>query len=72
MLEMIHLISAERNRPMRCTLLLLSNLLLAGCGEAERPRFTPATDDAPAVSTSDQTPDRLDRGRAMPKNIPMH
>jgi hypothetical protein len=54
------------------TFILLSILLLSSCGEAERPRFTPATGDAPAVSTSDQRPGRSDRGGAMPKNIPMH
>ena len=44
-----------------------------GCGEAERPRFVPATRVAPASSTDDRrTPDRTDRDGAIPKNIPMH
>ena len=58
---------------MTRSLLLLSMLLLLGCGEAERPRFTPATDDAPNTSTPDrQGDDKASRETTIPKNIPMH
>ncbi len=53
-------------------LILLAILLLSGCGEPERPRFTPARVDTPPSSTSQNQPDRAGRGGAIPKNIPMH
>jgi hypothetical protein len=54
--------------------LLLSILLLSGCGEPESPRFVPAPGDAnKAASTADRGPDgKAPREVVIPKNIPMH
>ena len=58
---------------MARTLFLLLTLLLSGCGEAESPRFVPATGNAPAASTADsKSGDKASREVAVPKNIPMH
>ena len=55
-------------------LILLSMLLLPGCGEHDEPsRFVPAKDDAPSVSSSDRMGGDKASGEAtVPKNIPMH
>jgi hypothetical protein len=54
-------------------ILPLMILPLSGCGEAERPRFVPASNVVPTASADDRrAPDRADRGGAIPKNIPMH
>lgn len=59
--------------PPSRALLLLPFLLLSGCGEAESPRFVPASGGAPASSTPDQPSiDKASREGAIPKNIPMH
>jgi hypothetical protein len=58
---------------MARTLLLLTILLLSGCGEAERPHFVPASGNSPAASTAERRPgDRSPREVVIPKNIPMH
>jgi hypothetical protein len=59
---------------MRTALLLSASLgWLSGCGEAERPRFVPASADAPVVSPADrQASDKAARETTIPKNIPMH
>jgi hypothetical protein len=55
---------------MARTMLLLSILLLTGCGGAESPRFVPATGASPTV---DHAPgDKASREVVIPKNIPMH
>jgi len=55
---------------MRRPLLLLVILLLSGCGEAERPRFVPAT--AATRTASDRQADKASGEIVVPKNIPMH
>jgi hypothetical protein len=58
-----------RARQMIRPMLLLSILLLAGCGEPERPRFVPST----AASTADRnSSDKASGEVVIPKNIPMH
>jgi uncharacterized protein YceK len=62
-----------KNKLMTRILLLLSILLLSGCGETERPRFIPSTGDAPRTSPSDrQGGDKASRETTIPKNIPTH
>ena len=58
---------------MTRTPLLLSILLLSGCGEPERSRFVPATGDAPRAPAADrQGVDKATGEATIPKNIPMH
>ena len=66
------------NGPMRIrrslTILLFASALLAqGCGEPERPRFTPASaTDAAPPSKSSGTGGGGGAGTAAPRNIPTH
>jgi hypothetical protein len=57
-------------RPIALMLLLT---VISGCGEADRPRFVPATGDAPEASPAGRPAvDRAGREDTIPKNIPMH
>ena len=61
---------------MRRNFVLSLSLLatLAGCGEAERPRFVPASPDAPrSTAVAGRRPaGEASREVVVPKNIPMH
>jgi hypothetical protein len=60
-------------RPMTRTLLLLSILLLSGCGEPEQSRVVPAGGDGPRASTVDRSGgNKASSDATIPKNIPMH
>jgi hypothetical protein len=50
--------------------ILIAALLAAGCGESERPQFTPAgADSAPSTS---REPVKTSREVAIPRNIETH
>jgi hypothetical protein len=54
-------------------LLLVSMLLLSGCGEPEQSRVAPASGDAPRTSAVDRPGgDKASSEATIPKNIPMH
>jgi hypothetical protein len=50
--------------------ILFAAMLAAGCGEAERPRFTPAGADTSSTRTGE--PAKASREVAIPRNIETH